>query len=279
MAVTNISEWLDGKQKGMSFQKRITQSNEADGVYNSMWLSTGWPGAGSAPSSGLSGAALSAGATGCGVAGQLPFPALADGDSCYFNRGVVTTNVGSHVIFADRLWSNSGLVPTTVGAQTVTSAAFPARDLNGSSNGVGVEVGIEVFAATTNVGAVTTITMSYTNSDGTAGRTATIPSFPATCQPVALIPFTLQSGDQGVRSIQTVTLGTTLGGGTICLLAYRPFARASTNAASGGGAAEVTPIRGGMTQLYANTVPFIYYLPSAAGSGTTFTGKLNYVHG
>jgi hypothetical protein len=63
--------------------------------------------------------------------------------------------------------------------------------------------------------------MSYTNGAGTAGRTATIPSFPATCAAGAFIPFNLQIGDTEAQTVQSVTLGTSYLTGTVHLMCLR----------------------------------------------------------
>ena len=72
--------------------------------------------------------------------------------------------------------------------------------------------------------AVTTITASYTDNHGNSGRTATISSFPATAAVGSLIPFQLAAGDEGVSAVASITLGTSLGGGAISLVAYRIIA-------------------------------------------------------
>ena len=123
-------------------------------------------------------------------------------------------------ILADVLWVNTGLVVTTTTAQAITQPTLPLRDNLGTSNGHGIGAGILVTTATTNASPVTTITISYTNSTGTAGRTGTISSFPATAVIGTFVPFQLQAGDVGVRSIQSITLGTTLTAGAISLIAF-----------------------------------------------------------
>lgn len=123
-------------------------------------------------------------------------------------------------ILADVLWVNTGLVVTTTTAQAITQPTLPLRDNLGTSNGHGIGAGILVTTATTNASPVTTITISYTNSTGTAGRTGTMSSFPATAVIGTFVPFQLQAGDVGVRSIQSITLGTTLTAGAISLIAF-----------------------------------------------------------
>jgi hypothetical protein len=71
-----------------------------------------------------------------------------------------------------------------------------------------------------------TATISYTNQDGTAGRTATCSMQPGTGAPVAYQchPAALQTGDTGVRSVQTVTLSASTGtAGDFGIVLQRPI--------------------------------------------------------
>lgn len=106
----------------------------------------------------------------------------------------------------DRVWSCSGFSGTVTTAQTVTGFPTLTRP---DANGTGLEIWIECYTAT---GATASnITVQYTNQAGTSGRNtvsqAHITSMPAN----RLYPVQLQSGDTGVRSIQSVTLSGTTG--------------------------------------------------------------------
>ena len=48
----------------------------------------------------------------------------------------------------------------------------------------------------------------------------TMPSFPATAVAGTLVPFQLAQGDRGVRSVQSVTLGTSYGAGAVSLVLF-----------------------------------------------------------
>lgn len=225
---------------------------EAAGVAHSSFYLAGRPGAATAPSPGLAGAALTS------YAGQIPFPAAVGGENVYLARfeGAQAANVGG-LMLADRLWHNSGFTVTTTTAQTVNSAAWPARDIDGSTNGKGVMVAVEVSTATTNGSAITNMTMSYTNEAGTSGRTATIASFPATAVAGTFVPFLLAAGDGGVRSIQSLTLGTSLLTGTVHLVAYRQIATLPTPLANASNSQDGISL--GLPRMYDNSVPFIVY--------------------
>ena len=138
----------------------------------------------------------------------------------YIRDIVTTASQAGTFILADVLWVNTGLVVTTTTAQAITQPTLPLRDNLGTSNGFGVGAGILVTTATTNAAAIATITLSYTNSEGVAGRTATISSYPATAVIGTFVPFQLAQGDLGISSIQSITLGTTLTAGAISLIAF-----------------------------------------------------------
>lgn len=166
-------------------------------------------------------------------AGCLPLGNSASGYQKYLTRWelVQATYVAGLTLW-DVLWVNTDLDPTATGAQNIAMAALPARDINGETNGEGCLIGLLVTTATTNAGAVTNSTISYTNSQGTAGRTATLQAIagfqiPPTANVGTVVWFSLAAGDTGVQSIESITLGTSLapsGAPTISLIIARPVA-------------------------------------------------------
>lgn len=182
------------------------------------WAQGGLPPAGSYDTT-LNGVALTG-----PVTGGLPYPNPASGNSYIAGwRGRMRSQFnGGLVWLCDRLWHNGGYTITSTSAQNSTTPTWPARDANGSTNGEGVFLAVEVSAAT---GAGTpTITISYTNSAGTAGRSATnIQNTIASTAAAGVYLIGLQSGDLGVRSVQSLTLSATWTSGTIKLVAYRPI--------------------------------------------------------
>ena len=152
----------------------------------------------------------------------------------YITEIQMAASVNHSHLFFDCLWVNTGLVITTTTAQTITMAgALPARDINGTTNGEGCMIAILCTAAVGLAAVASNATVSYTNSDGTAGRAATLSAIvgsqaPATPVIGTLIWFNLQAGDKGVRSIQSVTLGTTWVSGTISVMITRDIATIGT---------------------------------------------------
>lgn len=270
MAITTLDQLIAGSLPSEDIVK-AGFTGEAAGQLHSPFYLAGRPGAATAPSPGLAGAALTS------YAGQIPFPAAVGGENIYLSRleFAQAANIGG-VIFCDRLWHNSGIVVTTTTAQTVNSVAWPARDDAESTDGQGILVGLEVSTATTNASAVTNTTMSYTNDAGTAGRTATIPSFPATAVAGTFVPFLLAAGDTGVRSIQSITLGTSYGAGAVHLVAYRRIVAIGTPLANVVAAGDAITM--GMPRLFDASVPslLLHLVGTAAG---VLSGSIRYAQG
>lgn len=262
MAITTLDGVLAGMQPPVAFAKAVTGTMVAGRPW-STWALAGNPGAGSFDTT-LAGVALSQ--TSAAVAGALRFVNPVSGNS-YLARLAGSATIAGTLVLCDRLWHNGGFTITTTTAQTVNSAAFPARDINGSTNGDGVLVGIEVSAACG--AAAPAPTFSYTNQSGTAGRSAGL-SFATANSPAAgsFFPFGLQAGDTGVRSIQSLTLGTSWVSGTINLVAYRPLAQIELTGAFV--PAAVDAITSGFPRLFDGTTPFLLFIPS-----TTTTSNIS----
>lgn len=194
----------------------------------------GFPGAYSLGAPGLNGVvtdcslATSTSPAGATQMGAHPLVDASSG-SLYLTSAYISDSVAEYVSLVDVLWYNTGLVVTTTTAQAITHPGIPARDVNGTSNGAGVGIALLTTTANTNAAVIANTTASYTDQDGNAGNTATFAGAvgwqaPATPVIGTWMPFTLAAGDTGVRSVQSVTLGTSYGGGALSLVQYRPLA-------------------------------------------------------
>lgn len=267
MAITTLDGALAGMKPPTYFSKAVTGTLVAGRPFSPFYLA-GVPGAATAPSPGLAGAALTT------YAGQLPIPAASGNTHLARFSGVSSAQAGV-LLLCDRLWHNSGFTITSTGAQTINSAAWPARDMNGSTNGVGVILGVEISSAT---GAGTpTITVSYTNDANTSGRTGTNSvATVATSAAGTFYPIGLAAGDTGVRSVQTLTLSATWTSGTMHLVAYRVLASLELGAAGLPNA--IDALTSGMPRCYDNTVPFLVYIPQTTTT-TQLTGTAVFTQG
>jgi hypothetical protein len=273
-------------QSGLALELlKIGTATEAAGVRYCFNKDSGFPGAWVPGAPGVNGwwtdasqatnAANPAGATQCGC-WQLPNPASG---GYYLNQVGIAASVASMVELFDLLWYNTGLVVTTLTAQAITMPAtsIPARDSAGTTNGEDWLAGIYVTTATTNAGAIANTTMSYTNSEGTAGRTATMAAFPATAVIGTFVPFELAAGDRGIRSIQSVTLGTSYVAGALSVMLYRTITCVPNPLANVGGIMNKLTDDPTGTRLYNGTALCVRFLPSAT-TATTVSGCLRVVN-
>lgn len=183
----------------------------------------------------------------------------------YITELQMACSVNHSHLFFDCLWVNSGIVVTTTTAQSITSPTLPARDINGTTNGEGCMIALLTTTANTNAAAIANATVSYTNSDGTAGRTATLSAIAGsqiTISPVigTITWFNLAAGDKGVRSIQSITLGTSLVAGAVSLMICRGIATIGTTIANV--TAQKVPNTPGI-RIYNGTCMLHCYLASA----------------
>jgi hypothetical protein len=255
MAITTVDGLIAGMIKPQ-FYSKVQVGVEAAGLWISTFYEPGSPiGAAVAPTPGLNGAALTT------YAGQIPWSNPGAGNS-YLARFAGTAGISGTLWLLDRLWHNSGYTQTTTTVENTTSPTWPARDNVGGTTGIGLNMALEVSTATTNAGAITNTTMSYTDPVNGSGRTGTIASFPATAVRGAFIPFQLAAGDTGITALASMTKGTSYAAGTMHMVLYRVLACIAVPVA--GQAAALDAITGGMVRLYDNTVPFLVWQPTAA---------------
>lgn len=259
MAISTLDGAISGMRPPNYFDKAVTGTMVAGRPWTT-WALAGNPGAGSYDTT-LNGVALSS-----PVNGQIPFTNPSSGNTYLARFGATATQAGV-LVLADRLWHNGGYTITSNTAQNSTTPTWPARDANGSTNGEGVLLALEISAA---AGAASpTITISYTNSDGTASRSATN-SFPTANSPAAgsMFPIGLQAGDKGVRSVQSLTLSVSWVSGTMNLVAFRPIASIELPGAFIPNA--VDALTSGFPRLYDSSVPYLFFIPN-----TTTTSNIS----
>jgi len=195
MAITTESQVLASLANAPAAIWMKSMSITASIVYTT-WLVPGYPTPPAAPSGGASGALLDKTSP-----GAIPFPDPASG-SLYVARIQGAQHTGAQAFFLyDRLWNSGPLSATQTTAQTINSVALNRPD----ANGVNAEAWHEVYAL---MGAETITvapSISYTNSAGTAGRTGTLQGYTASRNIGYTSPFSWQTGDLGVKSIQSFT--------------------------------------------------------------------------
>ena len=139
MAITTFDGVIAGCKPPQFLYKAPAGINVAGKTYSAFYAA-GVPGAAAAPTPGLSGVALTS------YPGQIPFTNPTAGQLSYLARFVCSLSASSgQVMLLDRLWHNSGISPFSSSIQTIDSVTFPARDQNGTSDGVGVLLGVPLL--------------------------------------------------------------------------------------------------------------------------------------
>ena len=262
MAITSNSGVISGLQYPRTFIKTDTGTKVAGRPFT-LWAQAGSPAAGSYDTT-LNGVTLSSSSS--QVTGQIPFTDPNSGNA-YLGYADLQPTIDNKfmVIVADRLWHNGGFTITSTSAQNIVSPTWPARDINGATTGEGVLLALEV-SGTVSTG-TPTITVSYTNTAGTSGRTATN-IIPTAASVVAGTTYflSLQAGDTGVKSVESLTLSATWTSGTINLVAYRPLAMFPLIADGTGQRFDALTM--GMPQLFNGSVPYFMYVPYTSGTAS-----------
>lgn len=205
---------------------------DAAGYWYCTSKDAGFPGAWSPGAPGINGR-VTDGTVIATDAGCVPIKNPAVGAN-FLTELTMSGGVNHYHLFFDCLWVNTGIAVTTTTAQAISMPTLPARDVNGTTNGEGCMIGMLTTTANTNAAIISNSTVSYTNSAGVAGRTATLQSIVGMCIPATavignLVWFSLQAGDTGVQSIQSITLNTSLGAGAVSLLIARDVASVGTS--------------------------------------------------
>lgn len=209
--------------KPIFFLKGGAGNADSAGYWYCYSKDSGFPGAWSPGTPGVNGRTTAG--TNSADAGCIPIGTPTG--SLYISSVSFNATINHFFTLLDVVWVNTGLNVTTTGVQNITTPTLPARDNNGSSDGEGYMIWLLTTVANTNAAAISNTIVTYTNSDNTPSRTAVLGSglpdnIPATPVLGTIVPFMLASGDKGVRSIQSITLNTSLGGGSVSLLIARP---------------------------------------------------------
>jgi hypothetical protein len=250
---------------------KVGTATEGTACWYAFWKDAGFNGAWSPGTPGINGRAtdgMTAADNGC-------LPLWTPTGQLYITEAAAATTTLCTIMLADIVWVNTGLVVTTTTAQAITTPTFPARDLDGSTNGAGYIIGLVTTTANTNAAAITNSTVTYTNSDGVAGKTATLAAIagdqiPATPVLGNVVWFQLAAGCKGVQSIQSITLGTSLVAGTVSLIVARPLMVVSASQVN---VALVSQYSDPGIRLYTGS-NLHYFLKNTSSSAVTLTGHI-----
>lgn len=183
---------------------KVMSAPKSIGALQSAWLSSGIPGAGSAPPAYTAGSGYTCDRTTAGALAQTN-----GATQNWLGRLYASASIASTLLIYDRLWSCSGMGFAAATYAVTTPGSLPARI---TDNGIGVQAFVEQFVA---AGAASgTLTMTYVNPPGTASRTGVISAVVSAPVVGQLQPIPWQVGDTGVKQVTNVINSATWTSGT-----------------------------------------------------------------
>ena len=182
-----------GQRYHYEFAKTAANGQTRLGLPYSLWQATGTPAAGSNPATG-------------GVVydntnntGAIAFQPTSTKNKYLMRFGGCADNAGTLMLF-DRLVSYGNVSLTTATTVTVSAQSLPRY-----TSGVDVFCWLELTTAASSSGA-TAVALNYTNSGGTSGRTGSTVTIGTTQGINTMYGLSVQAGDLGIQSIQSLTV-------------------------------------------------------------------------
>lgn len=268
MPITTTDGIIAGLQYPRMFAKATSPTLVA-GRPSTYWGITGYPGTGTWDST-LNGVNVFSNSAGAYTDFKNPVSG-----STYLARFQASASQAGTLLLVDRLWHNGGFNIQATTAQNITQPVLPPRDVTGTNSGNGVFAAAMLSVAS---GANTpTLTLSYTNSSGQNGRTATnVLSTAATSAAGSWYMFGLQAGDNGIRNVASLTLSTSWTSGTLNLGLFRLITALEMPQAFVPNA--VDALTSGFPILYNDSALELIFVPNTT-TATTIQGQLIWAQG
>lgn len=287
MAITNYDSIIAARAAGQYEDPFCMKSESITPLAAGHWVS--FLNAGGSPSSVLLSVTSAAGGVAlCSThAGAMTLTT----NSTAYTRYLLTAGAGaaSNVGFScamllDVLWGISG-ISYTGSTYEINSTAVP---LTRSTDGVGNQI-MFVMQTSNSTAVNTTATITYTNSDGTTGRTSTgiVASTLARAHHIRPTgqPFCyLQAGDVGVRSIEKISFNSTVASGSCQIFIVKPLVTIPLVGAGVYVEKDQTMQIEGMLRLSEGTdgkLPYLGWIAAGAGTAanTCFFAQIRTVYG
>lgn len=262
MTILTVDAVTAGFQPPRAFSKVATPAL-IGGRPHSLWYLGGFPPAGSAVANTAGGVNLSS--SSAQVVGQIPHFDPGSGNAHLARLVAQASGQAGKLMLCDRLQQICGdaggtaISVTATTSQTITGGALPSRDATGGLGGVGVLCGLEVVSAL-GAGANQVLTLGYTNSGNTSSRSAAnIDAVVASSAIGAFYRFGLQSGDVGIKTVDSYQSNGTMTSGAISLVLYRVLAEIELSASQMPNA--IDALTACMPQFFNGCVPFFIFVP------------------
>ena len=222
----------------------------------SLWRYDGMPAGGAIPGAGEIPTNL--------TTGSISFTQPGSGRDKHLIHASITPVVAGVYLLYDRLYHIGGLSGTSAVTQSIQGAHPGSPALTRNTNGNGNIVFYEIYAA---VGTTArTLSMTYTNQNGTTGRSANINIGAAGFSEITRMQrIPLAAGDTGVQSVQDIVLnGTTGTAGSFGITIAHPLAWIPVGAAGVMGWRDYTTGLPGIPTIHPSASLALLFIPAVA---------------
>lgn len=259
MAITTANAYIAAPKQIIPFTKTASITTVA-AQRSTQFATAGNPGAGTAAFTTALTGVVPTDATG----GYPAINAFGGGATGYLTRVQYNLSVAGRMELWDCLWGIN--VPTTPAAPTTYTIAGASSYLGRCPSGAGNGVRIFLWATTAVAANAVTVTVTYTNSAGTAGRTTGASGSLSGLIVGRWIELPLQAGDSGVNSVQTVVVGGTAAAtGAINVTLVRPLWSGRVPIANFG---DINALdKTGMPIVYADSALMLTTIPDSTAAG------------
>jgi hypothetical protein len=233
----------------------------------SMWRYDGMPAAGDIPTS----AEVPTRST----TGAIPFTAPGgDRQKWLLSAGITPLSAGLYLLY-DRLFHVGGFTSAVSGDHTIQGDP-PSPALTRNTGGTGNFAFYEIHTILGTTGR--NLTMTYTNQNGTSGKTATINIGATGFREVTRAQqIPLAAGDTGIRAIEKINLDASTGSaGNFSIVIGRPIAWIPVGGAGSPGWRDWTTGLPGIPEINSNACLALAYIPVVA-TATEISGMMGFV--
>jgi hypothetical protein len=270
MAITTMDQLLAALPGQLRTFYKDSATTEGAGKFHDLWKVSGNPIAAATPPAYTAGSGYTPDAT---TQGALQYTNAAGGTANYLARMMAACSTIGTLILYDRLWHCSGFV-TNGGSPPVTAnITTPGSVSRGGTSGI--ELWMEIYTAPGATGG--TWTVSYTDVNNGAGRSATYTK-PANAESAnQMVPMILQAGDTSVTAVASYTYSASSGtNGDVGITLLRRIAEIPMMVANTGLTLDAFGV--GLPSIPSDACLGLMLLCSATSSGLLY-GSLNIAAG
>lgn len=253
MTIASWSDYIAAKKERVVIVRTANVTATA-AMWTTVFQAAGNPGAGT-----LGGSNTANGIVPTDARSGFPtISAYAGGASGYIGKASFKASVAGSALLADRIFEAGAYsfnANTTLASQPSYSSRVP-----GGNDYTNTEIWIETVTAFTGN---PSFAITYTNQDGTTGRSTGTIASGAAFAVARMLNLPLQAGDTGIQKIENVTC-TVASAGTFNVLVLRPLVMFDVRLAN---AADIQGLdRTGMPEVWADSCLGIYCQPDSTNT-------------